>query len=396
MESKKDITIKRADEKDQTKDIEKQFVKTTLGINEEKEISNRRKIFKRIISVIFLIFVVGVLVYTAINDFTGNREVTAKPKDVGRILADNWFYVIFAILSITVCVIVKGLERSIVSKSVTGKFYFTSSLFSGLVGQTYNYVTPLSAGGQPFEVFYFARKAKIDGGKASSITIATYIINQIAGITLGLFALICYDNNLIDFPTLDYMPQTLFIMAIVGLSLTMIVPLLVAIFSFLPRLGVNLIYIVSTIGYKLKLIKDPKQFNYRTTKSIITNAKCLKHVAKTPHLLITNFILSCVEQIALVSVAYFTLRSFGFNWEASGILEWLQICVLGLIVNAAVCFVPTPGSSGAADLSFYLLFSKELQVGLAFPAMITWRLVSFYLVIVVGFIFIRRFNSGRG
>ena len=111
---------------------------------------------------------------------------------------------------------------------------------------------------------------------------------------------------------------------------------------------------------------------------------------KKPLLLITNFLLSCGEQLALVSVAYFTLRSFGFDWPTPGFIEWAQIVVLCLIINTAISFVPTPGSSGAADLSFYLLFSNELAPGLAFPAMIVWRFISFYFIIILGFIIIKR------
>ena len=58
-----------------------------------------------------------------------------------------------------------------------------------------------------------------------------------------------------------------------------------------------------------------------------------------------------------------------------------------MILFASVSFIPTPGNSGAADLSFFLIFDAGLYAGLAFPAMATWRLFCFYSYIIIGFIF---------
>ncbi len=100
------------------------------------------------------------------------------------------------------------------------------------------------------------------------------------------------------------------------------------------------------------------------------------------------------EQLSLCSIAYFTLKFFGFDWSSrTGFTEWLQVVQLCFILYAAISFIPTPGNSGAADLSFYLLFDTGLGLsgtnvygGLAFPAMIVWRFLSFYSFIIIGFI----------
>ena len=61
---------------------------------------------------------------------------------------------------------------------------------------------------------------------------------------------------------------------------------------------------------------------------------------------------------------------------------------LSFILYAGISFIPTPGNSGAADLSFYLLFSVGVPfMGLAFSAMVLWRILSFYSYIIIGFVF---------
>ena len=123
-------------------------------------------------------------------------------------------------------------------------------------------------------------------------------------------------------------------------------------------------------------------------KTVIQNSKCLKMVATRPLAFIVLVLCSFAEQAANVSIAYFTLKFFGFDvLGVNGFSEWLMVAQVCFILNAAISFIPTPGNSGAADLSFFAFFERGLAKGLAFPAMITWRLLVFYSFIIIGFIF---------
>ena len=99
------------------------------------------------------------------------------------------------------------------------------------------------------------------------------------------------------------------------------------------------------------------------------------------------FLLSFLENISSVSIAFFVLKGFGLDLGLSFITEWIIICSICFILFASITFIPTPGNSGAADLSFFLLFETVLFAGLAFPAMLVWRLFSFYSTIILGFTF---------
>ena len=101
------------------------------------------------------------------------------------------------------------------------------------------------------------------------------------------------------------------------------------------------------------------------------------------------FLLSILENLANASIAFFTLKFFGFSLgvQTNFFMEWLQIVQITLLLFVSVSFVPTPGNLGATDLSFFLLFSFGLTAGLAFPAMVIWRMISFYSTILIGFLF---------
>ena len=125
----------------------------------------------------------------------------------------------------------------------------------------------------------------------------------------------------------------------------------------------------------------------KTKKTVVQNAKCIKKIATRPLVFISTFLLSFLEQLAHSTIAFFVLKFFGFNLGVEGIMEWVIIMHMCLILYASISFIPTPGNSGAADLSFYLLFETGLMVGFAFPAMMLWRFLSFYAHIVIGFTF---------
>ncbi|MBQ9514059.1 MAG: flippase-like domain-containing protein [Clostridia bacterium] len=364
-----------------------------FGIDNNKPVEKHKKVFKTVVYCLFIAFVIGVLVYTAIDDFFGNREASAELPEIGDILLANWYYIFFAFFSLFIFMVARGFQRAFVSKTIVGRFYLKTSFASGFIGQMYNYITPLAAGGQPFEITYYKKNTHISAGQSTSIVIATYLINQMAFITVGLSALILYRFDILGFSELhipDLLSSAILSLAIIGLILSAIIPIALAVFSLFPRVGGSIATCITIIGTKLKLIKDPKKFKYSFLKNVYINSRGLKTIFSHPSILIANFLLSLMEQLAIVSVAYFTLRSFGFDWNSWNIWEWSQVVVVCTIINCAVSFIPTPGSSGAADLSFYAFFAKNLSGGLAFPTMILWRIISYYLVILLGFILLRR------
>ena len=393
------LGIKDLDKMD-SKEARKQLaMQTFLGIDREKEqsINKRQKIFKWSFTILFVAFVLAVLIYTAVEDFTGGEPVSWEV--IGNTLKNKWHYLFVAAFGIVACYFIRGIQRSLICKTLTGKALFRLNLETGIIGQMYNFITPLAVGGQPFEVHYLSKHG-VRGGYASSIPIGTYIINAFANVAIGVIALVLLKVGALQ--SVRYVDKiisvdVIFILAIVGLSLQLMMPLMVLLFCFFPRLSARLVYFFIFIGYKLKIVKNKDVLFYRTLRTVSTNSRCLKKLMKKPLLTLVNFLLTFAEQFAYLSIAYFTLKLFGFGGWIAGehhnlaeiIVEGIQIIMLCVILNAAVSFFPTPGNSGAADLSFYSMFSAALAKGLAFPAMVFWRLMCFYSFIIIGFIFIR-------
>lgn len=359
--------------------------------NNEEAINKRQKFFKKLCSVLFIVFVLAVFAFTIYDDFFSSKEEILPFSELILVFSNTWFYLLLTFLCLGLCYLSKGLKLSILCKAETGKWHFGTCMGTGVIGHYYNYVTPLAVGGQPFEIYHLSKNG-IKGGAAYSLPVATYILNQVACVILGIVALVLYNFKLMGFNTTaqyyTLVPQVVTTLAIIGCSFCLVMPLVILLFSILPRASATLVKVTINAGNKLKIVKDPQLTHYKTMRSVIKNAKSLKDIARHPWAFTFTFLIGFGETLAQASIAYFTLKFFGFNWaEAPHIFEWMQVVSLVLMITFAVSFIPTPGNSGAADFSFYSLFKTQLAGGLAFPAMLTWRIFSFYSYIIIGFIF---------
>lgn len=350
-------------------------------------VSKRQKIFKDASTIIFAVVMVAVIAITAYHDFFGenaHREPVSL-QTIGQILSSNWFCIIFALLFLGLSFLFKGLKNATMCKALTKKARFKLSLETAIIGTYYNNVTPLAVGGQPFEIYHLSKHG-VRGGAAASIPIASFFLNQIAFVVLAVFSLIFFSLNTFNAPTalLNAFPDTFIVLTIIGCFCCIFMPSLIVLFCLMPKLGTRIVYYVIKLGAKLRLIKDPNKLLTKTIKTVVHNATCLKKIARNVPAFILLFALSFLENFCTGFIAYFVLKTFGLNFGLGFFNELIIVAMICYMLFASVTFVPTPGNSGAADLSFYVLFSSALVSGLAFPAMMTWRICSFYATLLIG------------
>ena len=389
--------LDRLPRKEYSKTVSKQmFMTHVLGVKpEQSEMDKRQKLFKRIFTISFIVIMLGVIAYTFYKDFfaPGSHREETSLSGVFDNVAENWYFFFLALVALAICYIAKGFKLSVICHSMTGKWEFRTCFQTGIIGHYYNNVTPLGAGGQPFEIYHLSKNG-VHGGTASSLPIAAFFMFQVAFVVLGIFNVTCFtpSTNIFNLPDNILVSTTADVLrplAIVGLVFGLFVPGLVIMFSLIPRICSKLVYFVINIGTKLKIVKNPTLLTRKTLRTVVHNSRCLKQMASRPLVLISTFVISVVEVLAIDSIAYFTLKFFGYdNSSANGLLEWCQIVQVCSILYAAISFIPTPGNSGAADFSFYWLFQTGLVAGFAFPAMIIWRFLSYYSFIIIGIIFL--------
>ena len=88
-------------------------------------------------------------------------------------------------------------------------------------------------------------------------------------------------------------------------------------------------------------------------------------------------------QLLLSTVPYFVLLAFGIQ-ELSPVLVVAAQAFVVMISS----FVPLPGAAGGAEFSFHTFFEPFFPAGASVnPAMLLWRVITFYLPILVGMLF---------
>ncbi len=374
------------------KGVGKQIAMSRLGLSpkdSDASITKRQKLFKNIFTITFIVALLAILIWTIYNDFFSGTKPAPSWIEIKSILTTGWLFLVGGLICVLLYYFFKGAKLSVMCRKLTGKFHFRTCVETGIIGLYYNCVTPLAVGGQPFEIYHLSKHG-VHGGAASSLPISTFFTNQFALVILGIIAISLFKSNAFNTSTTltGVFPEIMTALAIIGLIFCMVMPLLIIVFSLMPKTGARIVAFGIRLGGKLKLVKNPQETTYKTIKSLFNNARCIKKLAKSPVVFISAMLLSFLEQIANFSLAYFALKTFGYTAVGTTWLqEWAQIVQLAIILSAAVSFIPTPGNSGAADFSFYLLFESSLKIGCAFASMVLWRFLSFYIFILIGFIF---------
>ncbi len=363
--------------------------------DESSAIDKKQRLFKRVFSIAFIVLMFGVIAFTAYQDFFATDRPAVSWNDIYQLFFKDGLFLIIALVALFGCYFFKGLKLSVLCKSLTGRWHFRTCFETAIIGHYYNNVTPLGSGGQPFEIYYLSKHG-IHGGVAASLPIATFFMHQVSFTLLSVFCLVSLSADVDLFNFANLAPEVFNSsimgavrpMAIIGLVLCLAMPTVVVTFSIMPRTCSKLVHWVMHVGGKLKLVKNPKVTTFKTMKNVLHNSKCLKAIIHNPLILLLTLIIGFLEQICSCSIAFFTLKFFGFDLTGAIFgLEWLLVVQICFLLYSAVSFIPTPGNSGAADLSFFWLFSVGLNAGFAFPAMMTWRILSYYSFIIIGFIF---------
>lgn len=344
----------------------------------EPDVDNKalipKKLLKKPLLVIFFVLLnIAVIAITAFSEF-GNSENAAALSEV-RI---NWWLLIPAAVCFIiamVCEISKYVlmmrEMSDSKKSFNSKRARKVARRTVLLGRYYDNVTPAAIGGQPFQIYYMRKNSNLSTGASTSVPIFGMISGQIGFIIIAVFCFL--------FGSLSINNAVLIGTACFGLIFYAFWPITVMIATFLPKATTELITIIVRFLAKMRIVKNLDETITKTEKEINEYANSVRKILATKGLFIKTILLSVIFHVLVSMIPFFVLTAFG------GKVDFLPCFVTTVAVTSAVYFVPTPGNAGAAEGTFYIVFSA-LSSGYVFWAMLVWRFFSYYVYIIMGFI----------
>jgi uncharacterized protein (TIRG00374 family) len=96
------------------------------------------------------------------------------------------------------------------------------------------------------------------------------------------------------------------------------------------------------------------------------------------HVFLYGILVSGVCFLSKFTVAYFIVRGLGMQ------ASFVEVVILQMVITLINYYFPTPGGSGAAELSSAALMSTVVSTGLIGFYVIIWRFMTTYLAVAVG------------
>jgi len=356
-------------------DIDEQKKIVAPSDDEPKAKSPTKKV---LFTVLFVLINAVAILATALMDFGGKEDV-APFSSVWGIFKQNGVYALIALLLFGAALLAEGLKRYVLLRaSIRHNGLFGVGVRTAVISKYYDYITPFGSGGQPMEIYYM-RKKGVPGPLASGISVTCY--------ALGLFATVFITAAMLIWKGFMGVTPVIKILAIIGLVANIIVPLGVLIFSIMPKVGDFLVKVVAKILGFLHLSKNTEAFREKAIDTVKEYARCIifffgKYSVST----LLVFFFGLCYNVAIYSIPYFIIRMCGVPAEN---VDYFEVFTLCLICFSTVTIFPTPGNSGAAEISFYSIFSAYLLTlgsGVLFWGVISWRIATYYLFILSGVI----------
>lgn len=331
---------------------------------------NINKIFTKILPCLFTF---GILIYFCIKDNNFLILVNIFPK-----LKKT--YLLLSIFSIISYWIFNALSIKKLRPNFFNSFYGYFKLT--MYGIFYGSITPFSSGAQTSQVLLLKNNG-ISLGESISVLSQKLFLSQICTVIISSLSIL-FKRNKFEDKILGFG----FITSI-GLIIQCFGILSIVLFYINKRKVMNLIHFILKLVEKIKLIKDSKELGNKIEHH-------LSYLMENNFSINNKFTVlgySFLESISFYMVSFFISKSFGLSgFPLTDMIAAQAFIVLLSIAN------PLPGSAGTSEGSFIILNKQFFNEKDIFPSMILFRLINYYLGLIVGLIVIslnEKFNRNK-
>ncbi len=245
-------------------------------------------------------------------------------------------------------------------------YHFTEVYFSA--------ITPSSIGGQPVQMIEM-NKDKIPYQISTVLILLNTLIYKIALLTVAMLGFI------FCFPML-WNQSALFVwLVILGFITTIFLIIFFLMLVYSKKLIPKIATILFHIGRKMKL-KRINEWESKFNEALKGYQACAKLTKKNPRILFEAYLILLCQRVSLLAISYFIYLSFGLNQ-----LNFMEMVAFQSCITLASDFMPFPG--GVVVSEGLLLQINQFIYGevLATPAMILFRTVSFYFIVLFSGVF---------
>ena len=327
---------------------------------------------KKIWSFIFLVINIAVVAYILLHMLEGQNVEPISSININILL------LVIAILAFPVLMFCDQMRYFMLINSSTKKKRPFLAYKVAAIGRYYDYVTPFASGGQPFQIYYLTNRG-VKASSAISIPLAKYIVQQIVFAFMALFLLIGSVTFLKEIFTNATGSTIVSVASWIGFILNFFIVFFTILLSS-SRLGHKLVIGILKLLKKLRIVRNYDKHYNKLIKLVEEYQRTMKFFVKSPKLLFSMMFFSFATIVMQYSIPFLIYCAFG---HTPSFEIWFQIMIVSLMIDLACSFIPLPGGSGAAELSFAAMFTA-LFSSATFWAMLLWRFLTYYAFIIRG------------
>ena len=282
----------------------------------------------------------------------------------------NIIYLLISIFLMVLFFTIESFNVKNILNALGEKITLRKTLKYTLIGFFFSSITPASTGGEPMEIYYMSK----DNIKISNSTIALLIYlcgHHLNSIIIGLISLIINPKLL---------SKELLIVFIIGNILNTIPVIITFIAIFNQKLFTKIVNFIINLIRKIKR-KNSKDLIDKINTELVNYQKGASFIRNNKKEFIKSICTSFCHVITYYMVPYFIYKSFNLNNYS--IIKFIS---LQAILHSTVCSIPLPGTVGASESVFLILYQVVYSKELIDSALITNRFITFYLFVLISLI----------
>lgn len=322
---------------------------------------------KRIGSIVFLIILIILTTVAIVKGNDMGAVVSAlKTLDTGYLLAGIALALLF--------VAAEGMMIWYLLKSIQSTGSFFKCIKYSFIGFFFSGITPSATGGQPAQLYYM-KKDGISLASATMVLMSVAFMYKFVLVVMGIGLLLFWNASLVT-----YLGNYIWIYYL-GLFLNAAVVIVLAFIMGNPVNSKNIVLGGERLLVKFHLLKPSEQRIQKVMGSVTDYQLAVDFIMKHPFKILVIAVMTVLQRLSCFYLTYLIYTGFGLSeYDA------FTVMALQAVVYISVDMLPLPGSAGASELIYSIVYRQIFKGSFLTASLCVSRGLSFYMLLLISFV----------
>lgn len=238
-------------------------------------------------------------------------------------------------------------------------------------GFYFSSITPSATGGQPMQFYYMTRDG-LNGAQSTFTLLTVTACYQMAVLVYGTLSVF------LNYHYIKSLPSIIHWLIILGVLANGLAALFILAVIFSRRPVEKMVIRILTLLHRLHLVKDREKTAARMEEMMEEYAQGGVYLRSNPLVFLKVMVYTFLQLTFLYLSSYCACLALGLAQ-----VPVHRFLMMQAVLSLAVSAVPLPGSVGASESSFLILFGSLFNPGQILPVMLMARGISFYSFLVI-------------